>query len=206
MILQSRRQLAAVLPGKCINRSAQTLTCQFSLGFCLSLLYCRDHFSLLPFLSSLHCFPSLILSCQTQGDPVQGSGSLSVAVGPCKLLGLCSQPVSWYLPRRLQRCSGSSWWLALDVHRRLASGQKQEAGDLCRSPRQCSGLSCAPWPGPSPVPGWICSLKLTAPNLHPQVCGTCSFLGTRCHGKLPAPLIPLARAAKEPGICQTELT
>jgi len=64
----------------------------------------------------------------------------------------------------------------------------------------CSG------PGPSPAPGWICSLKLTAPSLHLPVCGICGFPGRRCHSKLPAPPTPLVQAAKEPSTHQTEPT
>lgn len=79
----------------------------------------------------------------------------------------------------------------------LALGQEQEAGDLCRSLRQCWGLSCARQPGPSSVQGWIFNFRLTAPYLHPWVCGLCGFLGAHCHCKLPVPLIPPVMAAKE---------
>lgn len=84
------------------------------------------------------------------------------------------------------------------------SGPGAEAGDLCRSLRQCWGLSCAWQPGPSPVQGWICSLKLTGPSLHLWVCAICGFLGTGCHGKLPVPLIP-RQDSKGTIVCQSEL-
>lgn len=132
-ILQSRCQPAAVLPGNCITTWAQTLACQFALGFFLSLLSCQDHFSLFPLLSSLGCSPSLILSCQIQGDP--GQGSLAVR-GGCHLLARCRW-VSAPSPRvgicHLAFAAAAVPRVAVAGIRHarwLASGQQREAGDL----------------------------------------------------------------------------